>query len=160
MKDDQSNNNNEMDDRLAEFADHLMSGETPVKPGPEDAGLQDLEHTLHRLKRLVDSDRPKPEFSSLLEMRLQRAWEEQQDRLQHERSGWLALLPGWLRQPPPVLRFTAVAVVLVIVVIALLPGDLPLQGAAGEVVTSLLPWIASLSLIIMLVILIDTYRKK
>jgi hypothetical protein len=160
MKDDQSTNNKHMDDRLAEYADHLMSGETPGTPPSDDAGLQDLEHTLQQLKMMVDSDRPKPELSSLLEMRLQHAWEEQQNRLKQEKRGWLALLPGWLRQPPPALRFAAVAVVLLIVVIALLPGELPLQGAAGQVVSSWLPWIASVSLVILLVILIDTYRKK
>jgi MYXO-CTERM domain-containing protein len=124
--------NRSLDDRLAEFADQVLSGQmsSPAGLDDEDEEMRSLAQMVMRLDRAIGSDQPSPEMAERVRARLTLEWQKTHPNVKATAAehGWWQRFtqraPSSHRQQQ-VFAFALVAVTVVVLTIVMLS---PLSG--------------------------------
>jgi hypothetical protein len=83
---------NRLEDRLADFTDRLMAGETPDKPAASASGqdLESLQETVEKAQRVFRAAQPDIALQNRIRARLAAEWHKAGPRVQSEKHGWLS----------------------------------------------------------------------
>jgi hypothetical protein len=147
-----------LDDRLADFTDRLMAGETAEQAAASDAGreLASLQETVERTRRVLQAPQPDSSLQNRIRSRLAAEWLKTGPQAQGKRKEWTS--PG-KRNQVFLLRLTVVVALLAIAAVLVAPKiDTFLTGAAQNQGGVML--IGGVILIILILILIWPSRKS
>ncbi len=147
-----------LDERLADFTDRLMAGETAEQAAASDAGreLASLQETVEKALRAMRVPPPEAEIRNRIRTRLAAEWLEKGPPAQERNVKWVSSRE---RNRKFLLRLAAVAAVLAIAAVLVAPKiDTLLTGAAQKKEGLII--IGGIFLIVLLVILIWPTRKS
>lgn len=119
------------DERLADFTDRLMAGETPDKAAASDLDrdLASLQETVEHAWRAFQAPQPDPAMRNRIRSRLAAEWLENSPQTQNQKKDWLS---SRKKNQVFLLRLTALIVVLAIVVGIVAPKLNPVLAGAAQ----------------------------
>ncbi|HSH02527.1 MAG TPA: hypothetical protein VLL52_08415 [Anaerolineae bacterium] len=134
----ESENEAELDEQLAEFADALLAGESDMVMVDNDA-LRDLQETVTQLHYLFEGDAPSPELANKIKLALEKEMAETAKDSESWLANWLSELKvhrsGHRQRRQRALTLGALATLVMIVLLPFLSTPettAPLQGTAGQ----------------------------
>jgi hypothetical protein len=125
-----------LEERLADFTDRLMAGETPDKPAASDSDrdIECLQETIEKAQRVFHATQPDLTLQNRIRARLAAEWHSRGPQVQGEKNGWLS---SRKKKQVLFLRFAALAAVIIIMagliapkVETVLPGASQNKGVA------------------------------
>lgn len=139
MSEKPTSQNNDLDDKLAEFADQVLGGQEPhsTNPGNEDEEMRSLAQIVMLLDEEFSSDQPSPDMADRIKSNLVTEWHRSNPGMQAASSSkrwWQRLTSGrasgYKQQQLFTFAFIAVMVVVLMVVMVSPSADGALSGAA------------------------------
>ena len=148
------NKDREIEERLADFTDKVLSGKTPVEQPGEDLELAGLAKTVEKIKSMVDRDVPDPLLAHRIDTRLKKSWQLDHAKSEKKTGFWQKILSMRLVSRPW-FQLASVAALLVIILLFVFPdrlGNLPATAAQNPgLVFGLVIGLAAVIIIILVV---------
>lgn len=159
MTDERTNQGQELDDRLAEFTDHVLTGKNLGDiPIEEDVELAGLAKTVLKIKKAVQQDLPDPVVERRVKKLIQKNWLQQKNSAVDQLSLWQRFLRRrissriWL-------QVAGAALVLVAMLVILFPDAIKSLPATAAQNAGILSGVVIGLAALLIIILVATNRK-
>jgi hypothetical protein len=146
-----------LEERLADFTDRLLAGETPDKPvaSGSDRDFEGLQETVEKAQRVFHAAQPDTALQNRIRARLAAEWHKSGPQVQAKKENWFS---SRKKKQVLLLRFAALTAVITVMAGLIAPKvDTVLPGASQNKGVALI--IVGLVLVILVLILFWSPRK-